>query len=306
MLVATMAERAVAGVVVNWGGDFFSQNAALHPGSGSGTGNDQYADPVVPYKLTDDPYKNLYISGRAVADNVPYSPYPTGSNLHFYGGHAVLSTVAGETARRMAILGQGASDDELHADLDRTDTLQKFAMLAYWKVPSTELSNTSVFSLASKQDAQGEGGHTLRWVVRKGMDFYISSGVGLNFSNNSLYRSVMGSLQWQAYSPTLTDYDNGAELRTLFYEPLPTPLSIAFNGVTGLGFYVEYDRPDSLNGNPARGVDYKITGFNVNSVPEPGTFLLGLAGFGGVALKRWRQRRKSSGTDASQLTEAAT
>lgn len=306
MLLAGMAERAVAGVVVDWSGNYFGGNGdeRLHwgepPEENSG-GDDKYPDPIGPSDS-----EGLFISGRAVDDGIPYSPaHP---DFAFYGGHAVLSTVETETASRLAIKPNGNSRDELHAEVQPSSTLKKFAMLVYWKVSPTSLGDSSVFSLASKQDAQAgnnlsESGHSLRWVLRNDDTFYISASTAQAVSNNSSYLDVMGSLQWQEYSPALVGFNNGGDLKSLFYTS-GAAQDLPFDNVTDVGFYVEYARPTSgINENAKRGVNYTITGFTVNAVPEPSTFLLGLAGFGGVALKRWRKRRESGGTDASQLTE---
>lgn len=323
MLVATMAERAVAGVVVNWGGDYFTNWNSLDPGppSGNGNGGDIYNDPVDP---TGSSFGG-FISGRTLQGNF-YNPAIPAAQLatkppyaEFYGGHAaVSSTNQDEGARRLGIEGGGGTTaDELHVDV-QPNSLEKFAMMVFWTVtPGFTIGDSSVFSLASKQDSQGQGGHTLRWILREGSSFFISSDNlysggpldgGLPFANNTSYSSVMGSLQWRAYHPEPNGGSDAANLEKLFYTS-GSFLPKTFSNVSAVGFYVEYDRPNDINPNSARGVNYKITNFNANlqnAVPEPGTFLLGLAGFGGVALKRWRQRRKAGGADAAQLTEATT
>lgn len=120
----------------------------------------------------------------------------------------------------------------------------------------------------------------------------------------------MASLKWKEYQPEPGSGSDADNLEKLFYATTPGSFqSKVFSSVSAVGFYVEYDRPDDINPNSARGVNYKITSFNANlqnTVPEPGTFLLGLAGFGGVALKRWRQRRKVTGTDAPNVIAEAT
>jgi|GEM_PF-6682546 len=326
MLMVAMAERTVAGVVVNWGGDYFTNWNSLNQGSppfSNGNGGDIYNDPINP---TESNFGG-FISGRTLQTNF-YSPAITPAQLatkppyaQFYGGHAaVSSTDEDEGAKRLGIEGGGGSTaDELHVEV-KPNSLEKFAMMVFWTVsPGFTIDDSSVFSLASKQDAQGQGGHTLRWLLREGANFFISSDNlysgspldgGLPFANNTSYSSVMGSLQWRAYNPEPNGGSDAVNLEKLFYTSTPGSWHAkTFSDVSAVGFYVEYDRPDNVNPGSARGVNYKITNFNANlqnTVPEPGTFLLGLAGFGGVALKRWRQRRKASGTDAAQLTEAAT
>lgn len=310
---ATWDTAAKAGEVINWGGGGYVTNS--QPMNGSlGSSWNTYSDPDGSYDYNNPmnvAIPNWTIRGREVSDTTEYNPQTgySGRDAQFFGGHAVvMKDGPNDGARRMGVL-QG-SGTPIHADVQSDIDLQKFAMLTYWKLDDSKtyiIDGTSNFTLSSTQDSQDKNpnSHTLRWVIRDGSQFYLSkqdpptanANGGLNFTNNGTYSSMMSALSWVKYNP-YTNYNtqDGRGLESIFAShSLGSAFTGTFTNINAVGFYIDYLRQTT---NGASGIDYKITSFKVdldptsNAVPEPGTFLLGLVGFGGAAARCWRQRRK--------------
>lgn len=325
-IVAAQQPVGAGVVVVNWGGDYVTSTQSLKEGTNPPpSGTDSYVDIHSATDSSTTPSTNYY--GR-LNFNDQYNPDAVNSstpNSKFYGGHVVVTqpkngSTNGNVGMSNLWIANNVQSDYLEVDVNPSNSLKKFAMLTYWETPKDKIykfNGDSVFTLFSSQDAGDKpDGHKVRWVVRDGGNYYLSEGI--NFSNSTSYTSsgsALTGMHWFAFNPTPTGRYNLASLNSfkslLFTEPPsgPDTSGLSFQDINAVGFYVEF----TPTGNPgADKVHYKVQGFNVsldpngNSVPEPSTFLLGLAGFGGVALKRWRQRRKAGGTDAAQLTEAAT
>jgi len=308
--IAMMAHPAVAGVVVNWGGNYVGNSQSFaDSGSTNLGGPDTYGDLHGPVAYAADSLGiSGTITGRLPSTSTLYNPAIGatygGQSDSFYGGHAVVLSAPPNRGVSTLIVENQGSDDKIKVEVKPNADLQRFAMLTYWDSDDFlgdddqfAVDGTSVFSLSSTQDAQGKDAvsHSLRWVIRQGTQFYLST--ALPFANSSTYTSnIMSLTNWTLYDP----YTLG--LRSLFLSNTAPSLFAGgslFNNVTAVGFYVEYLRPADRNG--AGNIDYKIGGFNAtldgSAVPEPGTFLFGLAGFGGIALRRWRQRRKTAAGD---------
>ncbi len=321
---------AHADLVINWGGNYVNSKSSFdqNPNPDPSNGSDSYTDP-----LSGDLGSSRFY-GRLPSDSDPYSPSlasmvnPPGPNPVFYGGHVVETTIpngGGSAFKRgmsnLWMFGQNTNTDYMEVDVNPSNTLKKFAMMTYWKkdnfisdVNKTyKLNGSSVFTLKSTQDAGDKpDGHSLRWLIRNKSlvnnieveKFYVSTSAGF-VKNNSTYTSANLSLfpnglnsdyVWKEYTPATNG--TAANLPSLLFDNSASFVQVAsLSNITAVGFYVEFT-PDPSKG--ADKVHYKVSGFDVtldpdgNAVPEPGTFLLGLVGFGGVAARRWRQRRKAA------------
>ncbi|MFM7055926.1 MAG: PEP-CTERM sorting domain-containing protein [Planctomycetota bacterium] len=322
VVIATMVHQASAGVVVNWGGNYVASSQTFANSRSDNLGpSDVYGDPVLPLTYTDSLGFSGTITGRLQSGTSDYTTYndlynPTiganysGQSDRFYGGHAVVFSAPPNYGLSNLIVENQGGDDKIHVEVKPDADLQRFAMLTYWDKTdflgggSQFLVNgTSTFSLTSTQDSQAKDavGHSLRWVIRNGSQFYLST--VLSFANSSTYTSSILSLtNWTEYNPFAPGPPDIRNLLLSNSAGTTFAGGSLFNNVTAVGFYVEYQRPSDRQG--AGDIDYKIGSFNAvldpngNAVPEPGTFLLGLAGFGGVALKRWRKQRKVNSTDS--------
>jgi hypothetical protein len=328
----TFADTSVslAGIVVNWGGDYVTKDEILEGSIPVNTsGSDQYNDPykdINYFSTSSTPVLQGTIAGR-IESQIAYNPVETTTydktrlDSKFYGGHAVVydleSKINSPGATKLIIENQGPSD-AIHAETGPSSNLQRFVMLTYWdryefliKPGPYSLNGNSIFTLSSTQDSNPKDAvsHVLRWVVRNGEQFYVSGTAShapgtdgqLLFSNSTTYTSKFNDIvSWTEYNPItgLNGTNQSSLLDKLFLDrskgnTLSNP--ILFNNVTALGFYIEYLRPTDRNG--AGDVDYKIKGFTAdvdpptNAVPEPSTFALGLVGLSGAALRRWRKRR---------------
>lgn len=319
-------QSAGAGVVevVKWGGDYVTSTQSLKEGTNPPpAGTDSYLDIHSASDSSTTPTTNYY--GRLNFNN-SYNPdavNPNTPNSTFYGGHVVVEQPKNGSSNSKAgmsnlWIANNVQGDYLEVDVNPSNTLLRFAMLTYWNLPIVngekyKLNGDSIFTLRSSQDAGDKpDGHKVRWVVRDSGNYYLSKGI--DFSNSTSYSTSGSALtntaNWFAFNPLATEVGDTLSIPSftslLFNEPA-TGAGIPFMNITAVGFYVEFTPPNKPGADK---VHYKVQGFNVlvdpngNAVPEPSTFLLGLAGFGGVALKRWRKRRESSGTDAAQLTEA--
>lgn len=303
---------ALAGLVevVDWGGNYVSNDPEWFNGTITKvrSGNDTYTDPDHEILTPNSSVRGRIPTESEVYNPTDYTKYSGISDI-YYGGHAVQmnTTLASNGGMSKLNVENSGTQDYMQVDVNPDVKLQRFAMLTYWRKteflgggPNKTLSldSSSVFSLATTQDAGPKpAGHSLRWVVRQNNIFYFSSIISESLVNNDVYTTVgAGSLAWYSFGALPTSLTG---LTGLFFDERASedPVSTPLKNLDAVGFYVQYDRPEGANG--AEKVLYKITDFNVtlNSVPEPGTFVLGLVGFGGVAARRWRQRRKAAAAE---------
>ncbi|MEY3173293.1 MAG: hypothetical protein RLZZ436_1207 [Planctomycetota bacterium] len=326
--VVVNAASVEAGVVaVNWSGNYVSSTQSFDPGIDPPPpgGVDSYEDPN-PYEPEGGP---SWYYGRLVSDSTPYSPPSIvpqpGSNPTFYGGHVVQTAPpngsggnGGNEGMSNLWIVDNTQGDYIHVDVNPANALQKFGMLTYWKLPDGgtkyKLDSASKFELTSTQDAGPKpAGHSLRWVIRNksgvGEKFYVSD--LMNFANAGVYSTVLQpsilTSDWYEYDPRVYSspiVPPDSDLQSILFQSKGLESPSSFTDITAVGFYVEYNHTT----NGAGEVHYKISSFsatidpNGNAVPEPSTFLLGLVGAGGVAFRRWRQRRNSS---VAELSAAA-
>lgn len=343
-----MSRPVIAGVVVNWGGNYISGSNGPVNFGGEVPANigqfDSYGDPslAAAYSNSSNPARSWTISGQRLSvspegplagppsttsyspRNPPSSGY-SGSSDRFYGGHAVVMSEDSSTiitnsknfgATTLRVVNQGPND-WMHVEVEPkgggdAPILEDFAMLTYWSKYDfldgasnkiVKLNGDSEFFLDASQDAQGSGQyHKLRWVIRDDNKFWVTAAVQFN-NNTSFTESSPDSILWREYG--VERDQTSTALASIFagIDPSLTTqglwrLGSSFTSITAVGFYIEYDR--TLDKNGANFAHYKISNFkatldpNGNAVPEPGTFLLGLVGFGGVAARRWQQRRKAA------------
>ncbi|MEY2726705.1 MAG: hypothetical protein RLZZ458_2572 [Planctomycetota bacterium] len=307
LLTITNASTSVAGIVVNWGGDYVSKDELLAGSKPLFTsGSDQYGDPHRNdyYSIPVPPASAVLqgtIAGR-IEETVAYNPGAgttydpmTPKDSTFYGGHAVVygteSKFASPGATKLIIENQGPSD-AIHAETGPSDDLKRFVMLTYWTTSEFligpgpySLNGNSTFSLSSTQDSNPKdaASHVLRWVVRNGNQFYVSGSAThstsdsgqLMFANNTTYTSNYNDItSWTEYNPFdgFSSANASSFLDRLFLDRSMgdniLKADINFSNVTALGFYIEYLRPTNRIG--AGDVDYKIKGFTADVDPPTG------------------------------------
>lgn len=325
---------AHGGIIVNWGGNYISGNNGPAVFNGStfpgppdqNPNNDSYGDPESDGVYTDaNSALSGTITGRNVTENVEYSPVSGGYNQNaknavFYGGHSVVygesTTNVGLT--KLEIQNQGPTDSISVAAKPNSE-LFRMSILTYWKREDFLDGGTGVYTIApdsymeieSTQDASNKNTdtHQLRWVVQNNSQFYISDYFH-PFTNNGTYNFSLFNKMWIPYDvfgvPAASDPpqvagERESNLSNIIFNSAsassPVNSSVLTN-IQAVGFYVTFARFSERTG--ASDINYKIQGFDArlnNTIPEPGTFALGLVGVTGAALRRWRKCRGTKKID---------
>lgn len=293
-------------IAVNWGGNYVSTVQNLEGDTGIHSSSDQYGDPFSTTGVdiingAGNAYDNdaLFddsVMGRLYSSSTAFNPtsgYDMGAtSARFYGGATTFSKngahVDGFT--ELSILNQGSNDSiHLHTD-SGTDDHTMHAFLFWDKTDflngsdsagSLAFDQDSMFSLSTSQVSNGSAGSQdliLRWAVRDGDNWYLSSATNILSPNDTLTDNLYGR-DWATFDPTAS-YLNFDQDSAAFGVQSST-----FTDITAVGFYIDHDL---ATGQP----HIHIENFSAAVVPEPGSAVLLLLGLGRMASRR---RRVSAG-----------
>jgi len=299
LLVSAWCAAAPAALIVDWGGNYVSDDISLHK-DGDATG--------VKWNNTND---SLFggRGGRQFKLNTLRSPTSgySGTSAKFYGGVTNFTPDGSGSATggaQFAIIDNGGNDllqvDGINSE---GNSSARFAILPVWKkadflngADSQTISfdnsgdlQVSSFSVAVNDNAIGDGTPSfgaLRWWVQSGGVFYVSQDItgAANVLEQTYTTTDFSSLNWSVHNVSEGSWDRMYVNDTTFATG-----SSALTDVTAVGFYVSSNQGAI---SAADGINFSSFEVEAAIVPEPSALMLfGLAAVGGAWTCLRRRRR---------------